>query len=90
MFVELYGTDWCAGCMAMRKFLTSHDVPHTYTRLPPGERGWQITERATGRRAVPFTEVNGSVKSVAECKALVQSAGYRARPLTQDELDEIE
>lgn len=90
MFVEVCGTDWCHGCTLIRKFLTAHDVPHSYTRLPAGERGWQIVERETGRRAVPYTRVNGMVKSVNECKALVTASGYKPRPLTQRELDEIE
>ena len=90
MYVEVFGTDWCHGCRGLRKFLMERDVPHTYNRLPPGQRGWEIAEEMTGRRAVPFTRIGGEIHSLPQCKNAVRDAGYRERPLTQHELDEID
>jgi len=52
MFIVV-GADWCPGCKAVRAALTKRNLEHLYVQMPPGEEGWDMVEKLTGRRAVP-------------------------------------
>lgn len=85
---DIYGTDWCGTCTAVKKELTRRDIPFNFTRLPAGPRGWEIAEELSGRRALPVVLKHGVVVPFAEFKQ--QISYHPARELTQQELDELE
>lgn len=87
---DIYGTEWCGACNAVKKHLTSIDVPYTFTRLPAGPRGWEIAEELSGRRALPVIMKNGSLLGMSDFKAEVNALGRTPRPLTQQEQDELD
>ena len=89
MNIEIFGTDWCNGCKVVRKKLMSIDMPHTFTTLPPGPRGWEIVEELTGRRAIPAIMVDGKSMGLPEFKDLINGLRRPERELTEDELDEL-
>lgn len=87
---EIYGADWCATCTRVRKHLTALDIPHSFTRLPPGPRGWEIAEELSGRRALPVILKDGTVLAFDAFKAEINATGRKPRQLTQQELDEFD
>ena len=88
MMYEIYGMDWCGACTQVQKHLKARDLPYTYNRLPAGEAGWAIVENMTGRRATPVILKGGRPMEWQEFKA--ELGAFKPRPLTQDELDDIE
>ena len=88
--LEIYGMDWCGTCVTTQKHLTALDIPYTYHRLPPGEAGWALAQKLSGRRATPVIMRDGRNMAFNEFKQWIDSLGRKPRQLTQDELDAIE
>ena len=85
---EVYGTDWCGTCTAVKKALTSSSIPYSFVTLPSGPRGWEVAEELSGKRALPVITQNGVVISFNEFKAAISK--IPAKELTQEQLDRIE
>ena len=83
----IYAASWCEGCKTIRRLLQERDIPYTYNEVPPGEAGWDMLEKLSGRRAAPY--VVGFPNAKAAAKDIV-GLGLPTRPLTQDELDDIQ
>ena len=86
---EVFGADWCGTCQAVRKKLTALDIPFNYIPMPAGATGWKTAEKLCGKRALPVIRKDGQCMDFFAFKAELESAG-QPRPLTQDELDELE
>jgi glutaredoxin len=86
MFVVL-GADWCHGCKGVRKKLTALGLEHKYVRMPTGEKGWDLVEKMTGRRAVPA--VFYKFETLKEFYKAMDDLKLEERQLTEDELEEI-
>jgi glutaredoxin len=85
---DVYGTDWCCACTAVKKELTSRGLPYTFTTLPAGPRGWEAAEELSGKRALPVVMINGTVVGFQEFLAEIRR--FPAKELTQEQLDRIE
>lgn len=88
--IELIGAPWCGACKVIRKKLTSLDLRHHVTMIPPGPAGWEYVEAVTGKKAVPAVMVDGKLTELNEFVRYISSLNLPERALTQDELDEIE
>jgi len=90
MSYTIYGTDWCNTCRVVKRHLTSLDVPFEFVTLPPGEQGWSIVEQLTGSRGLPAIIKDGTPLDFDAFKKEIDAMGITPRPLTQDELDELD
>jgi glutaredoxin len=82
------GADWCHGCRAIRKKLTSLNMEYDFVKIPPGKAGWDFVEKLTGRRAVPA--VFYRFKTLKEFNAAIDNLNITPRELTEEELDDID
>lgn len=87
MRYTIYGASWCGGCKTIRRMLTERDIPYTYNVIPAGEAGWLLLEELSGRRAAPYIVGFPNAKAAADD---ILGLGLPTRPLTQDELDDIQ
>ena len=65
------------------------DLPFNYIPMPAGVTGWKTAEKLCGKRALPVIRKNGECMNFFDFKAEIEATG-QPRPLTQDELDELE
>lgn len=82
----IYGAHWCGGCKTIRKLLAERDVPYSYIEIPTGTAGYDLLEEVSGRRAAPYIVGFPNANAAA---SHIKGLGLPTRPLTQDELDEI-
>ena len=87
MNYTIYGASWCGACKTLRRMLIERDIPHTYNEIPKGEAGWRLLEELSGRRAAPYIVGFPNPKALAQ---EIVGMGLPTRPLTQDELDDIQ
>lgn len=67
--ITVLGADWCHGCETILEKLEELGIEHEYVCMPPGQAGWEMVERMTGKRAVPvvfyrFKNPNEFMKSL--------------------------
>ena len=72
MEVQVYGTPVCPNCDKVKMFLTSKDVPYSYSAVGSDITKEQLEEVAKRPvRAVPVIMVDGEERSFAQLQRLV-------------------
>jgi thioredoxin reductase (NADPH) len=62
MKIKLYGADWCADCIQVKKFFKEKGLTFDYIVITKNEEAISFLEKVNkGKRVIPTLEIEGQV-----------------------------
>lgn len=64
MKIKLYGADWCADCISLKKFLEEKDIKYKEIVISNNSKAIDLLERVNnGKRIIPTLDIDGKIYS---------------------------
>tara|TARA_B100000686_G_C16433042_1_gene783154 strand:+ start:342 stop:575 length:234 start_codon:yes stop_codon:yes gene_type:complete len=73
MIIKIYGADWCADCINLKRFLNQKNIPFEYIVVTENKEASDFIIKANnGKRIIPTIDINGRIYTNPGIKELME------------------